>query len=138
VNIIKPYRNFYSDFPIFHKLDKNSCIKVEMTNHSNIHLPPIFKSNNSIRSICYCPGTYIVLNINKYIIIAAYTKPCNEDEQLLILFAMETSCRINGAVRFSQKHILRNQIVLFSWILINSKRNDLESHIGFNLRSVIK
>lgn len=39
---------------------------------------------------------------------------CREDEQLLLLFVMETGCRINEALNFSDKDISEDQIILYT------------------------
>jgi integrase len=39
---------------------------------------------------------------------------CRKDEQLLILFVMETGCRVNEAISFSDRDILENEILLYT------------------------
>ena len=39
---------------------------------------------------------------------------CRRDEQLLLLFIMETGCRVNEAIAFSDKDILEDEIVLYT------------------------
>ena len=49
---------------------------------------------------------------------------CNKDERLLIAFVMETGCKVNEALRFSDEHILESEIVLYTR---KSKNSNLTS-----------
>ncbi len=46
--------------------------------------------------------------------IEALLMTCREEEQLLIIFVMETGCRINEALAFSDRDIIGDQIVLYT------------------------
>lgn len=46
--------------------------------------------------------------------IEAVLASCREDEQLLVLFVMETGCRINEALAFSDRDMIGDQIVLYT------------------------